>query len=318
MASWQAILLNQMLRFTLKRRADRPFDLDLVRKLTRSPPKRALHVPVGWTVKEIEPEPGLRFDVADRATTRTAEPSLIVMYLHGGGYFFGSPKTHRQVVIGLARSLAAPVHALTYRLAPEHPFPAATEDALAAYAWLIATYPSANLVLAGDSAGGGLALVTAIAARDRGWRMPAAIIAFSPWTDLAATGASLETNNKSCAMFTANSIRKGAAVYLGTTSRTDPRASPLYADLTGLPPMLVFASRHEVLLDDSVRLAQKARAAGVEVTLIVRDRMPHVWPIFHRLLPEGREALAQSAAFVTGLLDKQPAPARHSAPLTPA
>ena len=138
--------------------------------------------------------------------------------------------------------------------------------------------------------------------------MPAAMVLFSPWTDLAITGRSVEANAKKCAMFTPKGMRTGAAVYLGDADPRDPRASPLYADLTGLPPMLIFASRDEILLDDSTRLAEKARAAGVPAELILADGVPHVWPIFLRLLPEGRQALETVTRFAHDI-QRQPAPA---------
>ena len=137
--------------------------------------------------------------------------------------------------------------------------------------------------------------------RDSGWKPPKAIVAFSPYADLAVTGASIETNAKSCAMFTPRGIREAAAMYLSGADARDPRASPLYADLSGLPPMLLFASRHETLRDDTLRLADRATAAGVRVELIVRDRLPHVWPVFVTLLPEAREAFAIVTAFARGI-----------------
>jgi acetyl esterase/lipase len=197
----------------------------------------------------------------------------------------------------MARAFQAPVYGLDYRLAPEHPFPAAVEDAAKAYAWLQSRHPNAGIVLAGDSAGAGLAIATAIGARDAGLSAPKAIVAFSPYADLAVTGASVEANARSCAMFTPRGVREAAALYLAGADARDPRASPLYADLNGLPPMLLFASRHEILRDDALRLAERARAAGVKVELIVRDRLPHVWPVFVTLLPEARDAFATVTAF---------------------
>ena len=152
-------------------------------------------------------------------------------------------------------------------------------------------------MLAGDSAGAGLAIATALGARDSGLPAAKAIVAFSPYADLAVTGASVEANAKSCAMFTPRGIREAAALYLAGADARDPRASPLYADLKGLPPMLLFASRHEILRDDTLRLAERAKAAGVKVELIVRDRLPHVWPVFVTLLPEARDAFATVTAF---------------------
>ena len=292
MVSWQSWALSGLFRWSLKRHGDKPIQLDRVRATTRKPPARALLVPQGMRVDELRTDSGLNFDVVDRTEARLQEPATVVLYLHGGGYFFGSPKTHRQVIIAMAKAFDAPAYGLDYRLAPEHPFPAAVDDATQAYRWLIAKYPTAKIVLAGDSAGGGLALVTSLWARDSGLQQPAAIVAFSPWTDLAMTGDSVETNAKSCAMFTPKGTRAGAALYLAGADPRDPRASPLYADLTGLPPLLLFASRHEILLDDTVRFAERAKTAGVTAEVVLRDRLPHVWPIFVRLLPEGREALA--------------------------
>jgi acetyl esterase/lipase len=186
---------------------------------------------------------------------------------------------------------------VNYRLAPEHPFPAAVEDAAKAYRWLLRRHPQAGIVLAGDSAGAGLAVATAVGVRDSGLEPPKAIVGFSPYSDLAVTGASVEGNAKSCAMFTPRGIREAATLYLAGADPHDPRASPLYADLAGLPPMLLFVSRHEALRDDTLRLAERASAAGVTVELVVRDRLPHVWPIFVTLLPEARDAFATVAAF---------------------
>ena len=145
-------------------------------------------------------------------------------------------------------------------------------------------------------------------ARDAGLRPPAAIVAFSPWTDLAVTGPSVEGNARRCAMFTPKGLRQGASIYLGGADPRDPRASPLYGDLSGLPPMLLFASRHELLLDDTMRLAERARAAGVEVELVLRDRLPHAWPVFVPFLPEGREAIQTVAHFARRIALSNPSP----------
>jgi monoterpene epsilon-lactone hydrolase len=297
MLSWQAMILNGFFRFTMKRHGKRPLNLARLRAMTKNPPRSALAVPSGYTVESLRSERGLEFDVADLSSARTIPPSSIVLYLHGGGYLFGSPKTHRQVLIAMAKAFQAPVYGLDYRLAPEHPFPAAVEDAANAYEWLLIRHPEAAIVLAGDSAGAGLAIATAVGVRDGGLKQPKAIVAFSPYSDLAVTGASVEANAKSCAMFTPRGIREAAAMYLAGANARDPRASPLYADLSGLPPMLLFASRHEILRDDTLRLAERASAAGVKVELVVRDRLPHVWPVFVTLLPEARDAFATVTAF---------------------
>jgi epsilon-lactone hydrolase len=309
MVSVQVRLLNGFFRFFMKRHGDKPFDLERLRSTTKRPPKRALHVPKGYRVDELLTPDNLRFDVADRAEPRQTPPLTVVLYLHGGGYFTCSPKTHRQIIVALAKAFDAPAYGLDYRLAPEHPFPAAVEDAARAYRWLLEVHPHVRIVLAGDSAGGGLAIATALEARDAGLAPAHAIVGFSPWTDLAVTGASIDANAKSCAMFTAKGIRAAAALYLAGANARDPRASPLYANLSGLPPMLLFASRHEMLLDDTVRFAERAKEAGVNVQVVLRDRLPHVWPIFLRLLPESREALrivTQFANRAAALLEAAP------------
>jgi epsilon-lactone hydrolase len=297
MLSWQAMLMNGFFRLTMKRHGKKGLDLEYLRRMTKNPPKSALAVPAGFNVESLQSDQGLSFDVADRSSPGSGERSLIVLYLHGGGYLFGSPKTHRQVLIAMAEAFNAPAYGLDYRLAPEHPFPAAVEDAATAYRWLLARHPHSGIVLAGDSAGAGLAIATALGIRDAGLPPPKALVGFSPYTDLAVTGPSVESNAKSCAMFTPKGIREAAAMYLAGADARDPRASPLYGDFSGLPPMLLFASHHETLRDDTLRLAERAAAAGVAVELIVRDRLPHVWPVFVKLLPEARDAFVTVTDF---------------------
>jgi acetyl esterase/lipase len=297
MLSWQAMLLNGFFRLTMKRHGKKPLNLKRLRAMGKNPPRSALAIPPGYTVEGIRSEQGLEFDLVDRSPASADAAPVIVLYLHGGGYLFGSPKTHRQVLIAMAKAFQAPAYGLDYRLAPEHPFPAAVEDAAKAYQWLLTRHPGADIVLAGDSAGAGLAIATAVGVRDGGLKLPRAIVGFSPYADLAVTGPSVEANAKSCAMFTPRGIREAAAMYLAGADARDPRASPLYADLAGLPRMLLFASRHEILRDDTLRLAERASAAGVKVELIVRDRLPHVWPVFVTLLPEARDAFVTVTAF---------------------
>ena len=222
-----------------------------------------------------------------------------ILYLHGGGYFFGSPRTHRPVTVELSGATGLSTYALRYRLAPEHPFPAALEDAVAAYQGLLHEgYGAHNLVLAGDSAGGGLCLATLVALRDRGLPLPSAAVCFSPWTDLAGTGSSLDSNDRHCAMFTADSVRQMAQLYVAGADPKSPLVSPLYADLSGLPPTLVHVSDSEVLLDDSLRVTRKARRSGVNVSLKVWSQLPHTWQLFARFLPEARLSLAEAGDFI--------------------
>src|SRR6202050_4945655 len=279
MLSWQAMLLNGFFRLTMKRHGKKPLDLQRLRAMGKNPPRSALAVPAGYTVESLRNEQGLEFDVADLSRPSPHQSSVSVLYLHGGGYLCGAPKTHRQVLIAMAKAFQAPAYGLDYRLAPEHPFPAAVEDAAPAYQWLLRRHPEADIVLAGDSAGAGLAIATAVGVRDAGLKRPKAIVAFSPYSDLAVTGESVEANAKSCAMFTPRGIREAAAMYLAGADARDPRASPLYADLAGLPPMLLFASRHEILRDDPLRMAERATAGGGKVQLMVLDLLPQVWAV---------------------------------------
>jgi len=186
-----------------------------------------------------------------------------------------------------------------YRLAPEHPFPAGLEDALACYRWLRSQgTPAGQIVLAGDSAGGGLLLSLLLTLRDAGEALPAAAVCMSPWTDLAGTGASVVSNTLSDVWFFGESLPIAARLYLGQTAPTHPIASPLYADLHGLPPLLIHASDNEVVRDDSVRFAWKAKEAGVPVDLKVWPGLPHVWQAFIPFIPEARESLNEMVAFL--------------------
>ncbi len=222
---------------------------------------------------------------------------IVLVYLHGGGYFGCSAETHRPITAYYALH-GFRVFAPDYRLAPEHRFPAAVEDAVAFYgALLSAGYPADRIVVAGESAGGGLTLSLMLALRDAGESLPAAATVFSPWTDLAATGDSIRTNSNRCAMFNGFDVAASARYYLGDTDPRNPLASPLYADLAGLPPLLIHVSADEVLRDDSTRLAERARAAGVSVELKIWPVVPHAWQLAPHLIPEARQSLRQSADF---------------------
>ncbi|WP_323072949.1 alpha/beta hydrolase [Mycetohabitans endofungorum] len=223
----------------------------------------------------------------------------LIVYLHGGGYYFCSPRTHRTITFELAARARAALFALDYRLAPEHPFPAALHDALAAYRALLEWHAPRSIVIAGDSAGGGLALATLVALRDAGELLPAGAVLFSPWTDLAASGASIVSNHGQDPMFAGPVIGRAAKLYLGDASPDHPLVSPVYADLHGLPPLFIQVGSTEVLLDDSVRVAHNARMAGVSTQCRIWSDMPHVWQIYAPFLPEGRRALREAAQFVT-------------------
>ncbi len=307
MASWQARTVSFYLRHFFKRRVtggEAEIMRYLRKKLEQSQFVRSL------ITRKIATRPVDENGIRGEWLEPSASPQPTVYYLHGGAYVACSPATHRPFTSALSRAAKARVFALDYRLAPEHRFPAAVEDAVAGYRWLLKQgIDPRQIVIGGDSAGGGLALATLVALRDAGDPLPRAAFLLSPWTDLAATGRSLETNNEADPMFYGDGVGRMAQVYLGNASPHDPLASPLYAELAGLPPLLIYAGSTEVLLDDSVRLAERARQAGVTVDLRVRERMPHVWPIFVAFkLPESYQALGEIAQFINtaGLNTRQP------------
>lgn len=232
-----------------------------------------------------------------------ADDGRAVLYLHGGGYVIGSLNTHRRLAYDVSAASGASVLLLDYRLAPEHPFPAAVEDAVGAYAWLLDQgLPAARLAVAGDSAGGGLTVAMLLAARDRGLPLPAAGWCISPWTDLEGIGDSMTTKAAEDPMVRKDGLLRLAKAYLGEADPRTPLAAPIYADLTGLPPLLLQVGTAETLLDDSRRLKAKAEAAGVEVVYEEADRMIHVWHLFAPMLSEGREAVVRGGAFLKGRL----------------
>jgi acetyl esterase/lipase len=225
-----------------------------------------------------------------------ADPQRMLLYTHGGGYTTGSLNTHRRFVGLLSAAAGVRVLNLDYRLAPEHPHPAAVEDATAAYRWLLAHGADpAKVVLGGDSAGGGLAAATLVALRDAGDPLPAGAVLISPWTDLTLTSETMTTRAEVDPMCSAETLKSSADAYLGGAEPKQPTISPRFADLDGLPPLLVHVGDAEVLLDDSTGLAAAALEAGVDVTLWVAPEMIHVWHVFSGLLPESDVAIAKVA-----------------------
>ncbi|RQS59638.1 alpha/beta hydrolase [Burkholderia sp. Bp8986] len=301
--SWQSKFACWLLRRQFRPETTRPvLDPARARRFTdlrMVVPRRA---PSGYRLRECY-RPGdapLRGEWLERTDALGARgPGRTLLYFHGGGYYFCSTKTHRPLVFGLTKRAGVRSFSLDYRLAPENRFPAALDDALAAYRQLLALgTPPESIVFGGDSAGGGLALATLVALRDRGEPLPAGAILFSPWTDLAGTGATMRSNDGLDPMFAAAALPKAAQLYLGDASATHPYASPLYADLTGLPPLFIQAGSTEVLLDDVRRVADSAKAAGVPVEIEVWPDMPHVWQLYTPMVPESRAALDRAAAFL--------------------
>jgi acetyl esterase/lipase len=223
----------------------------------------------------------------------------VIYYLHGGGYTMGSISTHRELISRLSRAARARAFAIDYRLAPEDPFPAAVEDSTSAYRWLISSgVDPARLAIAGDSAGGGLTLATLVALRDKGDPLPAAAVCLSPWVDLEGLGESMTARDEVDPMVHRDSLLVAAKAYLGHADPHTPLAAPLYADLRGLPPLLIQVGTAETLFDDATRLAERARAAGVEVVVEPWDEMFHVWQFCASLLPEGQQAIDRIGEFV--------------------
>ena len=215
----------------------------------------------------------------------------VVLYLHGGGYCIGSLNTHRDLVGRISRASGARCLVIDYRMAPEHPFPAAVEDATAAYRWLLAQGADPKrIAIAGDSAGGGLTMATLLALRDAGQPLPATAVCISPWTDLEGSGESMTTKADIDPMIEKDGLDRMAAAYAGQDLH-NPLVSPIHADLSGLPPLLIQVGTWEMLLDDSTRLAERAKAVGVDVTLEPWDEMIHVWHFFAPMVPEGQQAI---------------------------
>ncbi|MFO7962828.1 MAG: alpha/beta hydrolase [Desulfobacterales bacterium] len=228
----------------------------------------------------------------------------VILYLHGGGYVMGSINTHRAMVARIAAASKCRALLIDYRLAPENPFPAAVEDATSAYRWLVndLTISPESIAFAGDSAGGGLALSTVMNLKESSIALPAAIVCISAWADLAMTGESLDSKAEIDPMVKREGAAEMAKVYLAGADPRTPLASPLYGDFSGFPPMLIQVGTAEVLLDDSVRLADKAKKAGVDVAFNPWPDMIHVWHAFADILPEAKEAIKAIGDYISNRL----------------
>ena len=298
--SWQNFVLSTILRWNFKRR--RPnLDLDEriialgTRKLLTDPRLIPKKYPRDVKITPFNAA-GVKGEFIDREGVAADK---ILLYFHGGGYIGGSPETYRRTTMALAKYTKRRVFALDYRLAPEHRFPAAVEDGAACYRHFFREFAPENIAIAGDSAGGGLTLATLLMARDEGLPLPKAAVCYSPYADMTASGETLDANEKSDVMFYAASIRRSVNIYVGSGNPRNPYASPVFADFTGIPPLLIFASAAEILLDDALRVAAKAEQDGVKVNLQVWKKLPHVWAIFPNL-PEAKKALRLTADFING------------------
>jgi epsilon-lactone hydrolase len=236
---------------------------------------------------------------AERVTTAASRHDRHILYLHGGGYVAGWAGLCRDLTWRLATLCRACVLGVNYRLAPEHPFPAALDDAIAAYRWLLAQGADPkHIALVGDSAGGGLVFATMLRLRDDGVELPAAAVVVSPWTDLALTGQSWHLNALIDPLIPVELAPRVVDLCLAGANPRNPYASPLYGDLTGLPPTLILAGSDEVLRDDAVRMADRMCSAGCHVEIEIWPQMWHVWYMCTRAMPEAKAAIARIAAFV--------------------
>lgn len=318
--SWQSRVVQTLVRVRMRPHAFKPIDPAWVRINMGRPrvARRFMARSTGATLEQLIANGrwpgGERLSWPSASTSQLQEGETrhggemlhgsdtqpVMLYLHGGGFIACSPETHRPLVGSIVRRTGFTAYVPAYRLAPEHPYPAALEDAVGAYDHLVQDLgvDPARIVVAGDSAGGGLALALVMSIRDRGTRTPSALVLFSPWTDLAATGASLDENSDRCAMFAGDTIRRASRFYVGEQDPRHPLLSPLYGVYEGLPPILLHASHDEVLRDDTLRVAERARVAGVDVTLRMWHGVPHVWQFFAAVLPEARESLSDAVAFM--------------------
>ena len=228
-----------------------------------------------------------------------AKEERVLLYFHGGAYTFGSPRSYNDITAGLSHFCRTKVLAVDYRLAPENPYPAALDDSMNAYKWLLKEgYKPENIVIGGDSAGGGLALALLLNLRDQGEALPAAGVCFSPWVDLSCEADSYTSLEKLDPLLSAHWLHEMAKLYVRDENIRNPYISPLYADFKGLPPIMIQVGSDEVLLDDSINLKKRLREDGVEVSLKAYDGMWHVWQLYAAIIPEGKEALIDAAEFI--------------------
>ena len=301
MASVQAEQMKSAMRATRASSADAaPPSLEQMRE-TANPMMAAMA-----TVPE-----GVRFEAVDAGgvpaiwvVPEGAVTDRVIQYLHGGGYVLGTAWTHQNMVGHLAKATGCRALSVDYRLAPEHPHPAAVNDSVAVYEWLLGQGIDArHIAVSGDSAGGGLAMATLVAIRDRGLPNPAAGVPMSPWIDLEATGASMRTKADVDLMVAAAGLMMMAELFLNGRTARDPLAAPLHADLAGIAPIYVQVGGEETLLDDSTRLATNAAAAGVDVRLDVFPEMQHVFQLSAGNMPEADDAIERIAAWLRPKLD---------------
>lgn len=292
--SWRAELLRLALRLTNKRKRRRQMATATIRRRLKLVEAVVPGPPTG-TQTAATNAAGVD---AVRIAARRSLGDRHVLYFHGGGYAIGTAQLYRDFTWRISDAARAGVLYFDYRLAPEHPFPAAVEDAVTVYRWLANTVDPRRIAFVGDSAGGGLVLGTLYWLRDEGVDLPRAAVVVSPWTDLALTGPSLSANATADPMMAPARLVTIASDYLAGADPRNPYASPLFGDPTGLPPTLIQVGSDEILRDDAVRMAEKMQAARCDVVLEVWPRMPHAWHLYARVVPEGRLAIERIGAFL--------------------
>ncbi len=292
--SRRAELLLLCLHYLKKRQNRMAMPLPAVRRRLKLLERIVPRPPLGTQTSAIDAG-GVN---AVRVAVPRSRSDRYILFFHGGGYVVGSAPLYRDFTWRVAVAARAYVLYFDYRLAPEHPFPAAVEDSVKVYRWLADRLDHRRIAFVGDSAGGGLALATLHKLRDDGFALPGAVVAVSPWTDLALTGQSLQSNAAADPMMNVRGLPSLANHYLAGADPRNPYASPLYGNPSGLPPTLIQVGSDEILRDDAVRMAEKLKAAGCDIEIEVWPRMPHAWHLYARIIPEGRQAIERIAAFL--------------------
>ena len=284
-------------RAILKTLFKKPMSIDEIRAMQTSSAKMMAKLPKGISLEKT------RINEIDVKwlSHENAAAEKVILYLHGGGYVSGFLPSYYMMCGALSEVTGARVLMPDYRLAPDYPFPAALEDSLSIYAWLLENgFLAENIIIAGDSAGGGLSLATTLVIRDEGRPLPAGLVLLSPWTDLSFSGVSHETNVQKSVILHPDNMRLWADAYIAFADPRTPHISPAFADLKNFPPMLIQVGSDEVFLDDARMVAENAKSADVDMTLSVYEKMWHVWQTVG-ILPEAKRAFEEIGEFVEGL-----------------
>lgn len=303
MSSIRSFFLERYIRLMRTTMSFRGFDVDFCRSAMEKGAFTAFLNPAGVSFEPVS----VNFNIpAAWIIPNEADEDKVLLYFHGGGYCVGSKDTHRPLVSKIAKISGIRALSIDYRLAPEHPYPAAIEDALISYEWLLEKgYKPSHILVGGDSAGGGLAMALLLVIKEKKLAQPGAAILLSPWTDLTMSGDSIHTNADVEAMLPIEEMDRWAEKYTGNNDPANPHISPLFGDFTGLCPVFIQVGSNEVVLDDSTRLSQKLDAAGVNVQIEIWDGMFHVWQFFWQYLPEGIDAIYSMADYIRNTIFRQ-------------